>query len=79
MVQTIVNMAKAMRLNIVAEGIEDLDTANCLRDMGVNHLQGFYFSKPKPPEECLLLMKNMPTKTTPASDMEPALKASASR
>jgi EAL domain-containing protein (putative c-di-GMP-specific phosphodiesterase class I) len=57
MLQTIINMGKAMNLNIVAEGIEDIQTANGLRDMGVDHLQGFYFSKPKPPEECKLLME----------------------
>jgi diguanylate cyclase (GGDEF)-like protein len=79
MLQTIVNMAKAMKLNIVAEGIEDLDTGNSLRDMGVDHLQGFYFSKPKPPEECKLLMEEMETETTIANDIKPALEANASR
>jgi diguanylate cyclase (GGDEF)-like protein len=79
MLQTIVNMAKAMKLNIVAEGIEDLDAGNSLRDMGVNHLQGFYFSKPKPPEECKLLMEDMKTETTIANELKPSLKASASR
>lgn len=78
MLQTIVNMAKAMKLNIVAEGIEDLDTGNRLRDMGVHHLQGFYFSKPKPPEECQLLMEDMNTETRLANDTPATLKASAS-
>lgn len=78
MVQTIVNMAKAMKLNIVAEGVEDLDAANSLRDMGVDHLQGFYFSKPKPPEECKLLMQAGNTNTTAINDMAPILKTNTS-
>ncbi len=57
MLQTIVNMANAMNLAIVAEGVEDLQSADALRDMGVDCLQGFYFSKPKPPEECISFLE----------------------
>lgn len=66
MLQTIVNMAKAMDLAIVAEGVEDLQSADALRDMGVDYLQGFYFSKPKPPEECMLFLEEAhPVAPTP--------------
>lgn len=51
MLQTIVNMGKAMRLAIVAEGVEDKETADALRDMGVDFLQGYYFAKPMPQHE----------------------------
>ena len=56
MLQTIISMGKSMNLNIVAEGIEDIEAANTLRDMGVNDLQGYYFSKPTPPEECSIFL-----------------------
>lgn len=57
MLKTIISIGKAMGLNLVAEGIEEEQVANKLRDMGVDHLQGFYFSRPIPPEECQLFKK----------------------
>jgi EAL domain-containing protein (putative c-di-GMP-specific phosphodiesterase class I) len=79
MLQTIVNMGKAMNLNIVAEGIEDLQAANGLRDMGVDHLQGFYFAKPKPPQECKLLMEANLAESPAAAEVSPALNVGLSR
>ena len=52
MLKIITDMGKAMNLAIVAEGVEDKETADALRDMGVDYLQGYYFSRPKPPGEC---------------------------
>ena len=46
MLRSIVGMGKSMRLNLVAEGVEDLESASILRDLGVDNLQGYYFSKP---------------------------------
>lgn len=51
MLKTIVNMGKLMNLNLVAEGVEDGETADLLRDMGVDYLQGYYFCPPKPDED----------------------------
>jgi EAL domain-containing protein (putative c-di-GMP-specific phosphodiesterase class I) len=68
MLQTIVHMARAMDLAVVAEGVENLCSAQALRDMGVDYLQGFYFSKPKPPEECKLFLAGTdPAAQTPDS------------
>jgi len=47
-VQAIVQMATAMQLECVAEGVEDLATAELLRQIGVCTLQGFYYAKPMP-------------------------------
>ena len=52
MLQTIVDMGKAMKLNLVAEGVEAEDTAYALKLMGVQNLQGYYFCRPKAIEEC---------------------------
>jgi len=38
---------------ITAEGIEDEEMANKMRDIGCTYLQGFYFSKPIPMDEFL--------------------------
>jgi predicted signal transduction protein with EAL and GGDEF domain len=51
MLNTIINMGKAMHLKLVAEGVEDKATADTLRDMGVHYLQGFHFCPPKPDED----------------------------
>jgi diguanylate cyclase (GGDEF)-like protein/PAS domain S-box-containing protein len=50
-VQAIIQMAAAMRLECVAEGVEDAETADLLARIGVNTLQGFHFAKPMPAEE----------------------------
>jgi diguanylate cyclase (GGDEF)-like protein len=65
MLKTITNMGKSMNLAIVAEGIEDKESADILRDMGVDYLQGFYFSKPKPHDECLLFTEGGYTEAIP--------------
>mgnify|MGYP003632928239 FL=1 len=38
-------------MNLVAEGVETEDQANCLTDIGVDYLQGYYFSRPMPTEQ----------------------------
>lgn len=47
-VSTIVTLAQSLRLEVVAEGIEDELTVTELLALGVNRGQGFYLSKPLP-------------------------------
>ncbi|ATB31576.1 putative bifunctional diguanylate cyclase/phosphodiesterase [Melittangium boletus] len=51
-VKAIVDMAHQLDLVLVAEGVEDAETAEALRELGVEMLQGYYFSRPLAPEEC---------------------------
>ncbi len=51
MVQGIVSMAQALRLRTVAEGVEDEATAQVLRELGVDMLQGYHFGRPCPASE----------------------------
>jgi diguanylate cyclase (GGDEF)-like protein len=51
MLKTIVNMGKVMNLKLVAEGVEDKEAADLLREMGVDCLQGYYFCRPQPDED----------------------------
>jgi EAL domain-containing protein (putative c-di-GMP-specific phosphodiesterase class I) len=44
-------MAKALGLRSVAEGVENAETAADLVALGVDVLQGYYLSRPLPPEE----------------------------
>ncbi len=52
LIQAIVAMAQALRLTIVAEGVENEDTAALLAGLGVHVFQGFHFAKPMPAGEC---------------------------
>lgn len=45
---TIIQMAKDLQLNIIAEGVETKEQVNYLSDHGVQFLQGWYFSKALP-------------------------------
>ncbi len=49
----IISIAKSLDMECVAEGVEDGVTAQLLTDMGVDILQGYYFSKALPIDEYL--------------------------
>ena len=50
-VATAVALCHDLGKTVVAEGVEDLETADFLRDSGVDLLQGYYFGRPLPAEE----------------------------
>ncbi len=47
-VNTIIEMASALDLNVVAEGVESKDVKQVLNKLGCHAIQGFYLSKPLP-------------------------------
>jgi diguanylate cyclase (GGDEF)-like protein/PAS domain S-box-containing protein len=58
-VKAIVAMAESLSLNVTAEGVETLQQASVLKEMGCQSLQGYYFGKPMPAAEMdVLLAKN---------------------
>ncbi len=50
-VQAIVELARKLGFATIAEGVETAEQAEFLRDIGVNALQGFYFSRPVPADQ----------------------------
>jgi diguanylate cyclase (GGDEF)-like protein len=52
MVKAVANMANALHLKTVAEGVETAEQKDLLCAMGVDYLQGFYFAKPMPADDC---------------------------
>lgn len=50
-VRTIVELARVLGMDVVAEGIETRDQYRLLRQMGCRYGQGFLFSKPVPADE----------------------------
>ena len=49
-VQTVVDLAHILGMEVVAEGVEIEEQETLLREMGCDFAQGFHFSKPLPPE-----------------------------
>ncbi len=62
-VQAVVNLAKGFGIKTVAEGVEDKDTLQLLRDFGVDYAQGYYIGRPAPLSEA-------PTTTKTPEGME---------
>lgn len=50
MVEAVTMMADSLHLSVVAEGIETQEQLALLRQMGCRYGQGYYFSKPVPPD-----------------------------
>jgi diguanylate cyclase (GGDEF)-like protein len=50
-VRAIVRMADSLGLPVVAEGVEDAETLEVLREMGASQAQGYYFARPMGLEE----------------------------
>ncbi|MEI7456507.1 MAG: GGDEF domain-containing phosphodiesterase, partial [Nitrosomonadales bacterium] len=57
MVQTIIDLAKNFRLNVIAEGVETEDQLTLLMQQGCLSYQGYLFSKPVPVEQFETLLK----------------------
>ena len=50
-VDGIIQLAQKIDLDVVAEGVETREQIKLLQSMGCNQIQGYYFSKPLPPDE----------------------------
>ena len=55
-IETLVDLARNMRMEIIAEGVENFDQVVYLRDHGVRSAQGFVFSPPLPGSSFLTLL-----------------------
>ncbi|MGE3909054.1 MAG: EAL domain-containing protein [Chloroflexota bacterium] len=55
--QTIVQLARTLRLSTVAEGIETAEQLARLQELGCDHGQGFFFSRPVPSERISELLR----------------------
>ncbi|CAN8142642.1 hypothetical protein THIOSC15_520012 [uncultured Thiomicrorhabdus sp.] len=48
MVQTIRDISELMQISSIAEFVENQETANWLKDVGIHYAQGYYFDHPRP-------------------------------
>jgi EAL domain-containing protein (putative c-di-GMP-specific phosphodiesterase class I) len=56
-VRAVIEMAHALQLTLVAEGIETADQAAALRRLGCDLGQGFWFARPQSPDALLDLLR----------------------
>jgi diguanylate cyclase (GGDEF)-like protein len=61
-VSTIINLARALQIYVVAEGVETEEQAAQLLELGCDEAQGFLFSRPLPSED---LVKMLPAHPNP--------------
>ena len=59
-VKAIVNLARGFGQETIAEGVEDAQTLDLLRDYGVDFAQGFYIGRPAPIERFLAGTNHVP-------------------
>ena len=57
-VEAIMSLARALRLRVVAEGVENLRQMEALHRQGCSLMQGFLFSKPQPPDDIEAWLQN---------------------
>jgi hypothetical protein len=70
MIELIIDIADYLHVPVVAEGVETEEQYLVLKAMGCDLVQGYYFSKPVPPEafdHFLIERKEMKTEITPAA------------
>ena len=58
-IETLIDLAKNMRMEIVAEGVETFDQVTFLRDRGIGAAQGYVFAPPLPAATFLKLLEAM--------------------
>ncbi|MBK1721968.1 EAL domain-containing protein [Thiocystis violacea] len=55
-VSAVSSMARAMHLKVIAEGVENENQLDYLRDIGCDYVQGFHFYRPMKPDDLLALL-----------------------
>ena len=58
-IQAVIELAHALDLNVVAEGIETEGQRELLADLGCDEMQGYFISRPLPEERLIGLLKNL--------------------
>jgi sensor c-di-GMP phosphodiesterase-like protein len=80
-IETLIDLAQNMRMDVIAEGVESFEQVLQLRDLGIRAAQGFVFSPPLPCSAFLQLVETIdPLKAgVPAADQPTAMLAALAR
>jgi sensor c-di-GMP phosphodiesterase-like protein len=66
-VETLVDLAHNMRMDVVAEGVENFEQVMHLRELGIRSAQGYVFAPPLPGSAFLQLVEALDPLATPAA------------
>lgn len=55
-----IDMARALGMSVVAEGVETAQQLQCLRDLACQFAQGYHLARPQPPEAIAALLDQRP-------------------
>ncbi len=77
-VAAVITASRMLGLEVIAEGVETAEQADLLANLGCSHLQGYYFSRPIPPEEIPGWIQSfhptaLPGNTTASMDILPPI------
>lgn len=80
-IETLIDLAQNMRMDVIAEGVESFEQVLHLRDLGIRAAQGYVFSPPLPCQSFLQLVETIdPIKAgSPAADQPAAIMAALAR
>jgi EAL domain-containing protein (putative c-di-GMP-specific phosphodiesterase class I) len=59
-IKSIIQIAKNLRIEVLAEGVETEEQYKYLRDNGCDIIQGYYFYRPMPASEAESILKSKP-------------------
>jgi len=79
-VEHVIGLAHALGLKVVAEGVEEESQQKALVAMGCDYAQGYFFSRPQPPDVVTRLLRianNSRQVFEPSLDTKPAIGANA--
>ena len=74
-IETLIDLAKNMRMEIVAEGVETFDQVTYLRERGISAAQGYVFAPPLPASTFLQLLEAMDPAAAGEAGAEPVKSA----
>ncbi len=59
LVHSVIDVAKALHINTIAEGVERPDQHVALQELGCDYIQGYLFAKPTPPAQTADLLRRL--------------------
>jgi diguanylate cyclase (GGDEF)-like protein/PAS domain S-box-containing protein len=65
LVSSILDLSTRLHLGTVAEGVEDAEQRDTLRQLGAKHGQGYFFARPMPAQEIAALLDQVPGRPDP--------------
>ena len=71
-IETLIDLAQNMRMDVIAEGVEQFEQVVHLRELGIRAAQGFVFSPPLPASSFLQLLEALDPLKAPEEQSEAA-------